>query len=310
MEKFNIVTLTVNPALDKSAHFRGLVPEQKIRCENPQFDAGGGGINVSKAIARLEGTSKAIFTSGGATGEMVEELMANENIECQTIPIQNWTRESFVAVDDNTNLQYRFGFKGAEINSEEKERILEAVRQLDCEYLVLSGSLNEGLPADFYKQIAQIAKQSNIKLVVDAYGDALKNVLDEGVYLIKPNVGELAKLIGVERLEMEEVHQAAQQVIDKGAAELVAVSLGPQGAVLVTKDSFDFVPAPNVVKRSTVGAGDSMVGGILWALSQDKSLKEAIRWGVACGSAATMNEGTKLFQLQDANRLFEWLRDK
>jgi 6-phosphofructokinase 2 len=170
--------------------------------------------------------------------------------------------------------------------------------------------LNEGLPADFYQQIAQIAKQSNIKLIVDAYGDALKNVLDEGVYLIKPNVGELAKLIGVERLEMEEVHQAAQQIITKGGAELVAVSLGPQGAVLVTKDSYDFVPAPNVVKRSTVGAGDSMVGGMLWALSQNKTLKEVIRWGVACGSAATMNEGTKLFQLQDAKRLFEWLRDK
>ncbi|MEY4433502.1 MAG: hypothetical protein RLZZ44_1636, partial [Bacteroidota bacterium] len=79
MEKFNIVTLTVNPALDKSAHFRGLVPEQKIRCDNPQFDAGGGGINVSKAIARLEGKSKAIFTSGGATGEMITRLMVNEN---------------------------------------------------------------------------------------------------------------------------------------------------------------------------------------------------------------------------------------
>jgi 6-phosphofructokinase 2 len=310
MKKFNIVTLTVNPALDKSAHFRGLVPEQKIRCENPQFDAGGGGINVSKAIARLEGTSKAIFTSGGATGKMVEELMLKENIECETIPIQTWTRESFVAVDDNTNLQYRFGFKGAEINSEEKERILQIVRQLDCEYLVVSGSLNEGLPSDFYKQIAQIAKQSNIKLVVDAYGDALKNVLEEGVFMIKPNVGELAKLIGVERLEMEEVNQAAKQIIAQGGAELVAVSLGPQGAVLVTKDSYDFVPAPNVAKRSTVGAGDSMVGGMVWALSQNKSLKEAIRWGVACGSAATMNEGTKLFQLQDAKRLYEWLRDK
>lgn len=310
MEKFKIITLTVNPALDKSAHFRGLVPEQKIRCENPQFDAGGGGINVSKAIGRLEGRSKAIFTSGGATGEMILTLMANENIECQTIPIQNWTRESFVAVDDNTNLQYRFGFKGAFISPDEKESILEVVRQLDCEYLILSGSLNEGLSADFYKQIAQIVKPSNIKLVVDAYGEALKNVLDEGVYLIKPNVGELAKLIGVERLEMEEVHQAARQIIDKGGAELVAVSLGPQGAVLVTQDSCDFVPAPNVVKRSTVGAGDSMVGGMVWALSQNKSLKEAIRWGVACGSAATMNEGTKLFQLNDAQRLFEWLRDK
>ena len=310
MEKFNIVTLTVNPALDKSAHFKGLVPEQKIRCENPQFDAGGGGINVSKAIARLEGKSKAIFTSGGATGEMIETLMAEENIAFDTIPIQSWTRESFVAVDDTTNLQYRFGFKGAAITLEEKENILQIVRQLECDYLVVSGSLNEGLPADFYKQIAQIAKLSRIKLVVDAYGDALKNVLEEGVYMIKPNVGELAKLIGVDRLEMEEVNQAAKQIIAQGGAELVAVSLGPQGAVLVTKDSYDFVPAPNVVKRSTVGAGDSMVGGMVWALSQNKSLKEAIRWGVACGSAATMNEGTKLFQLHDAKRLFEWLKDK
>ncbi len=310
MKKNEIITLTVNPALDKSAHFKGLVPEQKIRCENPQFDAGGGGINVSKAIARLEGNSRAIFTSGGATGEMIETLMTQENIEFETIPIQSWTRESFVAVDDATNLQYRFGFKGAVISPDEKERILEVVRQLDCKYLVLSGSLNEGLPVDFYQQIAKIAKQSNIKLVVDAYGDALKNVLNEGVYLIKPNVGELAKLIGVEKLEVEEVHQAAKQIIDKGGAELVAVSLGPQGAVLVSKDSYDFVPAPNVVKRSTVGAGDSMVGGMVWALSQNKSMKEAIRWGVACGSAATMNEGTKLFQLSDAQRLFEWLKDK
>jgi 6-phosphofructokinase 2 len=310
MKKFNIVTLTVNPALDKSAHFKGLVPEQKIRCENPQFDAGGGGINVSKAIARLEGKSKAIFTSGGATGEMIEGLMTKENIAFETIPIQSWTRESFVAVDDNTNLQYRFGFKGAVITSEEKEIIFQIVRQLDCDYLVVSGSLNEGLPPDFYKQVAQIAKESKIKLVVDAYGAALKNVLEEGVYMIKPNVGELAKLIGVERLEMEEVNQAAKQIIAQGGAELVAVSLGPQGAVLVTKDSCDFVPAPNVEKRSTVGAGDSMVGGMVWAISQNKSLKEAIRWGVACGSAATMNEGTKLFQLHDAKRLFEWLKDK
>ena len=111
--------------------------------------------------------------------------------------------------------------------------------------------------------------------------------------------------MGVERLELEEVHHAAQQIINNGGAELVAVSLGAQGAVLVSKDSFDFVPAPNVVKRSTVGAGDSMVGGMIWALSQNKSLKEAIRWGVACGSAATMNEGTKLFQLQDARRLYD-----
>ena len=310
MKPFDIVTLTVNPALDKSTHFKGLVPEQKIRCDVPRFDAGGGGINVSKAIARLDGISKAIFTSGGPTGNMLKELIEKEKIPFETIEIHSWSRESFVAVDDNTNLQYRFGFKGAEINASEKDQILQTIQKLDANYLVVSGSLNDGLPSDFYKQIAEITKKRNIKLIVDAYGDALKNVLEVGVFMIKPNVGELAKLVGVERLEMEEVNQAAKQIIAKGGAEIVVVSLGPQGAVLVTKDAYEFVPAPNVVKRSTVGAGDSMVGGMVWALSQNKTLKEVIRWGVACGSAATMNEGPQLFKKEDAQRLFDWLKDK
>jgi len=310
MKSFDIVTLTVNPALDKSTHFKGLVPEQKIRCDVPRFDAGGGGINVSKAIARLDGISKAIFTSGGPTGNMLKELIEKEKIPFETIEIHSWSRESFVAVDDNTNLQYRFGFKGAEINASEKDQIIQTIQKLDANYLVVSGSLNDGLPSDFYKQIAEITKKRNLKLIVDAYGDALKNVLEAGVFMIKPNVGELAKLVGVERLEMEEVNQAAKQIIAKGGAEIVVVSLGPQGAVLVTEDAYEFVPAPNVVKRSTVGAGDSMVGGMVWALSQNKTLKEVIRWGVACGSAATMNEGTQLFKKEDAQRLFDWLKDK
>jgi 6-phosphofructokinase 2 len=310
MNSFDIVTLTVNPALDKSAHFKGLVAEQKIRCSEPRFDAGGGGINVSKAISRLGGSSLAVFTSGGPLGKILEELVTKESIAFQAIPIQTWTRESFVAVDDNTNSQYRFGFTGGEITPEEEQVILNTITNLKPKFLVASGSLNEGLSSNFYQKIAEIAKESNSKLIVDTSGEALKKVLETGVYLIKPNVGELAKLIGVERLEMEEVNEAAKQIITKGGAEIVVVSLGPQGAVLVTKDNYEFVPAPNVAKKSTVGAGDSMVGGMVWALSQNKSLKEVIRWGVACGSAATMNEGTQLFKSNDAKRLFEWLKNK
>ena len=310
MNTYDIITLTVNPALDKSTHFKGLAAEQKIRCSAPRFDAGGGGINVSKAISRLGGTSLAIFTSGGPLGNMLEELIAKESIPFQAIPIQTWTRESFVAVDDNTNSQYRFGFTGEEITDEEEQAVLSAVRSLKSKFIVASGSLNEGLSSDFYQKIAKIAKQSGAKLIVDTSGEALKKVLETGAYLIKPNVGELAKLIGVERLEMEEVNEAAKQIIAKGGAKIVVVSLGPQGAVLVTKDNYEFVPAPNVAKKSTVGAGDSMVGGMVWALSQNKSLKEVIRWGVACGSAATMNEGTQLFKGTDAQRLFDWLKDK
>jgi len=310
MNSYDIITLTVNPALDKSTHFKGLVAEQKIRCSEPRFDAGGGGINVSKAISRLGGNSLAVFTSGGPLGKMLEELVANESIAFQAIPVQSWTRESFVAVDDNTNSQYRFGFTGGEITDEEEKSVLEAVANLKPKFLVASGSLNEGLPSDFYQKVAEIAKKSNSKLIVDTSGEALEKVLETGAYLIKPNVGELAKLIGVERLEMEEVNEAAKKIIAKGGAEIIVVSLGPQGAVLVTKDNYEFVPAPNVAKRSTVGAGDSMVGGMVWALSQNKSLKEVIRWGVACGSAATMNEGTQLFKGSDAQRLFDWLKDK
>lgn len=310
MKSFDIVTLTVNPALDKSAHFRGLVPEQKIRCDAPRFDAGGGGINVSKAISRLAGSSLAVFTSGGSTGKMLEELLSKEAIVCQAIAIQSWTRESFVAVDDNTNLQYRFSFQGAELTPMEVDRVIEAIRKVKPKFLVISGGLNQGLASDFYQIFADIAKESHIKLIVDTSGDALIKVLEKGVYMIKPNIGELAKLIGVESLELEEVNQAAKQIISKGGAEIVVVSLGAQGAVMVTKDSYEFVPAPHVPKKSTVGAGDSMVGGMVWALSQNKSLKEVLRWGVACGSAATMNEGTQLFKAADAQRLFEWLKNK
>ena len=310
MKTFDIVTLTVNPALDKSAHFKGLVPEQKIRCDAPRFDAGGGGINASKAIARLEGESFCVFTSGGPIGSMLEDLVKKDSISFQPIKTTNWTRESFVAVDDNTNSQYRFGFPGSEITEEEKNIIFQTIQELKPKFLVLSGSLNEGLPTDFYQQIADLAKKSGSKVIVDTSGEALQKVLETGVYLIKPNVGELAKLIGVERLEMDEVVHAAQKLIEKGSAEIVVVSLGPQGAVLVTATQTEFVPAPNVVKKSTVGAGDSMVGAMVWALSQNKSFKEVVQWGVACGSAATMNEGTQLFKLEDAKRLFEWLQKK
>jgi 6-phosphofructokinase 2 len=310
MKSFDIVTLTVSPALDKSAHFSGLVPEQKMRCQMPSFDAGGGGINASKAISRLQGTSLAIITSGGSTGEMLQQLLQEESVPFIAIETQSWTRENFVAVDDTTNSQFRFVFPAPAVTIAEKDKIMEAIQELHFNYLVVSGGLSEGLSVDFYQKIAEMAKKSNFKLILDTSGESLRKALETGVYLIKPNVGELAKLIGVERLEMEQVNEAAKEIISKGGAEIIVVSLGPRGAVLVTKDSYDYVPAPNVAKKSTVGAGDSMVGGMVWALSQNKSLKEVLRWGVACGSAATMNEGTQLFKLEEAKRLFEWLKDK
>jgi len=308
MKIHQIITLTLNPSLDKSTHFTGLIAEQKIRCERPRYDAGGGGINVSKAIAKLGGNSLCIHTSGGSAGIMLEEIILKDGIENKVIPTQNWTRENFIAFENTTKAQYRFGFPGNELLEDEKEKVIETIKEINTKYLVLSGSLNEGLPTDFYQTIAEIAKAMGIKVIVDTSGEPLRKVLEKGVYLIKPNIGELAKLIGVERLELSEAEKAAKTLIENGAAEIVVVSLGTQGAILVSKEQIEFVKAPKVTKKSTVGAGDSMVGGMVWALSQNKTLKEVIQWGVSCGTAATMNEGTQLFKKEDAIKLFQELQ--
>jgi 6-phosphofructokinase 2 len=258
MKKHQIITLTINPSLDKSTHFTGLVAEQKMRCESPQYDAGGGGINVSKAISKLGGSSLCIFTSGGSSGEMLEELIQKSGIESQVIKTKNWTRENFIAVDDSTKSQYRFGFPGNELLDSEIESLFTSIKKIETHYLVISGSLNEGLSTEFYSKIAAIAKASGIKVIADTSGEALQKVLETGVYLVKPNIGELAKLICVERLELSDVEKAAKKLIEKGSAEIIVVSLGAEGAILVSKDTSEFVAAPRAEKKSTVGAGDSM----------------------------------------------------
>ena len=276
-----------------------------MRCEKPRYDAGGGGINVSKAIAKLGGNSMCVFTSGGSTGEMLEELLGKEKIETIAIRSKNWTRENFIAFDNVSKSQYRFGFPGAEFSNDEKENILQTIKGLKADYLVISGSLNEGLSTNFYQKIAEGAKECGVKVIVDTSGEALQKVLATGVYLIKPNIGELAKQIGVERLEISEVEKAAKKLIENKSAEIVVVSLGAEGAILVSNNITEFIVAPKVHKKSTVGAGDSMVGGIVWALSQNKSLKEVLQIGVCCGTAATMNEGTQLFNVEDVLRLLD-----
>jgi 6-phosphofructokinase 2 len=305
MKFYQVITLTINPSLDKSTHFKGLIPEQKISCEKPHYDAGGGGINVSKALSKLGGSSLCIHTSGGSSGKMLEQLIQKENIESNVIQTQNWTRENFIAFDNETRAQYRFGFPGNALLDSEKQSVIEVLKKVRTEYLVISGSLNEGLTGAYYQTIATLAKSYGTKVIVDTSGEGLQKVLETGVFLIKPNIGELAKLIGVERLKAAEVESAAKTIIAKGSAEIIVVSLGAEGGLLITKNQTEFVAAPKVEKKSTVGAGDSMVGGMVWALSQNKTLKDVLRWGVACGTAATMNEGTQLFTKEDATFLFQ-----
>jgi 6-phosphofructokinase 2 len=303
-----ILTVTLNPVLDKSVEVEQIVAEQKLRCTNPVCYAGGGGINVSKGIQKLGGRSLALFPSGGSNGQKIEQLLREAEVELLTIPVSYENREGFSVRSTHTNEQFRFNMPGEQISAATLEEIFQKIKQTKPAIIVASGSLPPGAPVDTYAQLARIARSISAKMTLDTSDEPLKQAAESGVYLLKPNITELCKLVGVENLELDLVDEAAQEIIAKGYCVVAVVSLGPNGALLVTKDSYQHYPAPLVKKLSTVGAGDSMVAGMAFALSKGKSLHEMVQLGVACGSAATMNPGSTLFKTTDVERLLKYMK--
>ena len=300
-----IITITLNPAIDKSTSVPVIVPEKKMRCEAPVFEPGGGGINVARAIKKLGGQAKAIYFAGGYTGKFFTQLLDKEKIESVVIEISKHTRENLIVLDQAANLQYRFGMPGPVIEEAEWQQLLRSVEQIeDAAFIIASGSVPAGVPTDIFARIAAIAKRKNIKFVVDTSGEALQLAANEGVYMLKPNIGELSTLVGEEELNVEMADTIARQLISKGSCEVLLVSMGPGGALLVTKDLATQITAPAVKRKSTVGAGDSMVAGMVLGLSKGMTIADAAKYGVACGTAATMNPGTELCRQQDAEQLY------
>lgn len=304
-----IATVTINPALDKSSMVEKLIPEKKLRCSNMTIEAGGGGINVSKAIQKLGGESIAIFPMGGLNGKFLKQILEIQDISCMAIPVKNETRENFTITELSTNAQYRFVMPGSVINNDEIEACVTAINSLNPvpAIVVASGSLPPGVADNFFARIASVSKKIGAKYFVDTSGNPLKLAAQEGVYLLKPNLSELCSLVGKDYLQLDEVDAAAHEVIQKTHCEVMIVSMGPAGALLVTANEHERIPAPVVKKIGTVGAGDSMVGGMAWMLEQGATLKEVVRFGVACGTAATMNAGTQLFNKEDVFKLYEWI---
>lgn len=304
-----IVTLTLNPTVDKSTTADHIIPDQKLRCAPPKFEPGGGGINVSRALKRLGAASIAVFPVGGPTGTLLRELLEQEQIQQQPVETVGRTRENFIVVDASSGQQYRFGMPGTPLSPQEQQQVLATLQSLAeiPDFLVISGSLPPGVEPEFLVKIVRAAKSMGIKVVADTSGPALHQLLQEGVYLAKPNVGELSKMAGVDELDSQAVARAAHTLVQEGKCTIVVTSLGPQGACVVSQDLVDHVPAPAVKKRSTVGAGDSMVAGLVYGLATGLPVRETVRLGVACGTAATMNPGTELFRKEDVDKLYQWL---
>ena len=305
-----IITLTLNPAVDKTTYTDKVVPEKKLSCTHPIYQPGGGGVNVSRALAHLGTHTTPIYLAGGFTGSHLQQLLAKEGIGSVVVPIESNTRMNLTVVEQSTGLQFRFGMVSPAIKENEWKFCLQLLEQQDdLDYIIASGSIPPEVPMDFFGQVATIAKAKNAKLIIDTSGEALQHAINVGVFMIKPNLTELSALYGKEELTVDKIKEAGQAIIARGACEAMAISMGPDGAILVTKEEYHHIPSPSVKVKSTVGAGDSMVAGIVFGLTSNWNWKDTVSYGVACGTAATLNEGTQLCKKEDVERLFAEIKN-
>jgi 6-phosphofructokinase 2 len=300
-----IVTLTMNPALDITTSVDVVRPTDKLRCAATRYDPGGGGINVAHIAHELGGSVLAVFPAGGTTGGLIARLLADEGVPFWQVPIAAATRESFTINERSSGEQYRFVLPGPQLTLREQAHCLEQLRMAakSAEFVVASGSLPPGVTTDFYQRVADMCRHVGARLILDTSGGGLRHV-SSGVFLLKASVRELRECVG-RPLETEaEQLAAAHELVDSGRAEVVLVSLGSKGALLATAHAsqrFSAIPMPG---GSGVGAGDAMVAAITVGLSRGWPLVKSVRLGIAAGAAMLMTPGTATCDRADVEKLF------
>lgn len=301
-----LITLTLNPALDLATTTDHVAPTHKLRCGPVQRFAGGGGINVARVLHRLGADVCAWALAGGAAGTQVRQLLAAEGVPTLLQPISGDTRENFSVVETTTSQEFRFVLPGPTLQPAEWQACLDALatHTPPPRWLIASGSLPPGTPDDFYAQLARAASGRGVRVAVDTSGPPLAAALQAGVALVKPSLRELRDVMQQPLEHAADWCTAAQSLVHSGAADIVALSVGEQGAVLATHEGVWQAPALNVpATTGTTGAGDCFLATLVWALDRGDAPAEALRWGVAAGAAALLHPGTTLAQADDVRRL-------
>ncbi|HEX2726692.1 MAG TPA: 1-phosphofructokinase family hexose kinase [Beijerinckiaceae bacterium] len=306
-----IVTLTPNPAIDGASEADTVRPIHKVRTTNERYDPGGGGINVARVVHELGGEMLAIYMGGGATGAVLDDLLDRRALPRRRVPIADHTRISHSVFERSRGLEYRFVPDGPLVTEAEWRACLAALEELRADYLVLSGSLPRGVPDDFYCRAAQVATRAGAKIVLDTSGEPLRATLEAGgLELVKPSLGEFRKLVG-DTLESAAAQDAAAlEIVRSGRVRLLAVTMGGEGALLAGKEGVLRLKPPDAVVRSAVGAGDSFVGAMTFALARGWAPESAFAYGVAAGTAATLRPGTQLCSKPDVERLYAQIRER
>lgn len=301
-----IVTITPNPSVDVSMSVDRVEPDRKLRCDQPVREAGGGGLNVARAIALLGGSPLALWAKGGFTGDLLHGLLDAAGLSHHPVMIPGPVRESYAVNERCSGRQFRFGTPGPQLQPESLHTFSDELVRLEPfpTLVVGSGSLPPGVSEDFYADLATATASRGGRFVLDTHGSPLRRALDtRTVFLIKPNLRELGELVGRDLPDDAAIVSAAERIVREGRSQVVVVSLGAGGALVVSEGSADRIVAPTVPIESRIGAGDSTVAGIVVALARGEPLGRAVRFGVAAGAAAVMTPGTELCRREDVERL-------
>jgi len=303
-----VVTLTLNPALDGASAAEKVRPTHKIRTTDERYYPGGGGVNVARVVTTLGGVALPVYLAGGPTGAFIGALLEAAGIAPHPVSIAGPTRVSHTVFERSTGLEYRFVAEGPDAAPADVDRCLTLLDTLDFDWLVISGSLPRGLPPDSLAAIARRTAARGARLVLDTSGPALPAALgpalgDARIHLLKPSIGEFRALVGRDLATRSEIEAAGAELLRTRPVDMLAITVGHEGALLVTPEGARFLKPPPVAVASATGAGDSFLGAMVLALALGATPEAALRRAVAAGAAAVLTPGTELCRREDVDRL-------
>jgi 1-phosphofructokinase family hexose kinase len=290
-----IHTLTLNPAVDRELTVPAMEFDSVLRATGARVDFGGKGFNVSRLLKGLGAASTAVGFLGGRAGELLQDGLQSLGIGTDFVWVPDETRTNVSIVTEAHDHYIKVNEKGPLISEAKQKELLEKIDSLakPGDWWVLAGSLPPGIPDNFYARIVNLLNRHKANAILDTSGDSLQIGCAERPYLLKPNAEEAQVLTGLPMDTPAEIALAAAKICELGAQNVV-ISMGKAGALLHTAEGTWLTHSPKIKEKNPIGAGDSMVGGLVWALTEGIALKEALGWGVASGAATASLPGTEV----------------
>lgn len=297
-----ITTVCMNPSFDKTANVQQLVQGEVNRLHDVRVDVGGKGINVAIVLRRLGIPVHSVGCLGEDNDATFLRMLQKDALSFDYLSVPGEVRTNLKLVDESQKIITEFNEPGITLNEEQLHQFLQLLgeKAADSEYVVISGRRPAGCEHNTYQRCMQAVKGK--KCVLDTSGESLLHGIKEQPYLIKPNLPEIESIMKKELRTLRGLRDAALFLMEYGAQNVV-ISLGKYGAMMVNHETTLFAPALMVEARSTVGAGDAMIGGLLAGLTKGGTMADAFRWGVAAGAASVMTDGTQLVNKEDFEAL-------